>query len=109
MSVPYDVFTGAFLSRITEYEFLKMTDYERNSQIDGFMKMAIAAFKKICKYDLTTTADDNALNTKDFSTYSPAELLLRISNTYMAARKEFTNKMREYSYNHGDLTELHLH
>ena len=142
MSVPYDVFTGAFLSRITEYEFLKMTDYERNTQIDGFMK--------ISKYDLTTTADDNtrefdveiepedldeivdivsegmvvqwlkpytykqenlenALNTKDFSTYSPAELLLRISNTYMAARKEFTNKMREYSYNHGDLTELHLH
>ena len=142
MSVPYDVFTGAFLSKITEYEFLKMTDYERNTQI--------AAFKKICKYDLTTTADDNvrefeveieqedldeivdivsegmvvqwmkpytykqenlenALNTKDFSTYSPAELLLRISNAYMAARKEFTNKMREYSYNHGDLTELHLH
>lgn len=150
MSVSYDVFTGAFLSKITEYEFLKMTDYERNTQIDGFMKMAIAAFKKICKYDLTTTADDNvrefeveieqeyldeivdivsegmvvqwmkpytykqenlenALNTKDFSTYSPAELLLRISNAYMAARKEFTNKMREYSYNHGDLTELHLH
>lgn len=149
MSVPYDVFTGAFLSKITEYEFLKMTDYERNTQIDAFMKMAISAFKKICKYDLTTTADDNirefeveiepedldeivdivsdgmivqwmkpytykqenlenALSTRDFSTYSPAELLHRIGSAYAAARKEFTNKMREYSYDHGDLTQLHL-
>jgi len=150
MSVPYDLFTGAFLSKITEYEFKNMTDFERNSAVDGYMKRAIAAFKNICKYDLTTTADDNVrefdvevegedldelvdiisegmlvqwmkpytyhqeslenvLNTKDFSTYSPAELLLRISNAYTAARKEFTNMMREYSYNHGDLTDLHLH
>lgn len=149
MSVPYDLFTGAFLSKITEYEFANMTDFERNSQVDGYMKRAIAAFKKICKYDLTTTADDNirefdveiekedldevvdivsegmlvqwmkpytyqqeslenVLSTKDFSTYSPAELLLRIGNAYAAARKEFTNMMREYSYNHGDLTDLHL-
>lgn len=149
MSVPYDLFTGAFLSKITEYEFANMTDFERNSQVDGYMKRAIAAFKKICKYDLTTTADDNTrefdveieqedldevvdivsegmlvqwmkpytyqqeslenvLSTKDFSTYSPAELLLRIGNAYAAARKEFTNMMREYSYNHGDLTDLHL-
>ena len=114
------------------------------------MKRAIAAFKKICQYDLTTTADDNVrefaveiededldeivdivsegmlvqwmkpyvyhqdsleniLNTKDFSTYSPAELLLRIGNAHAAAKKDFTNMMREYSYNHGDLTDLHLH
>ncbi len=150
MSVPYDLFTGAFLSKITEYEFRNMTGFERNSAVDGYMKRAIAAFKNICKYDLTTTADDNVrefdieiededldelvdiisegmlvqwmkpytyrqeslenvLNTKDFSSYSPAELLLRIGNAYTAARKEFTNMMREYSYNHGDLTVLHLH
>lgn len=123
---------------------------ERNATIDGYMKRAIAAFRKICKYDLTATADDNvreydveieqedldeiveivsegmlvqwmkpytyqqeslenALNTKDFSTYSPAELLMWIGNAYAAARKDFTNMMREYSYNHGDLTDLHLH
>lgn len=149
MSVPYDIFTGAFLAKITEYEFVKMEDYDRNAQIDGFMRASISAFKKMCKYDLTTTGDnntrefdieiepedideivdiisdgmvvqwlkpytyrqenlENVLNTKDFSTYSPAELLHRISNAYAAAKKEFTNKMREYSYNHGDLTELHL-
>ena len=57
--VPYDLFTGAFLSKITEYEFSGMTDFERTATVDGYMKRAIAAFKKICQYDLTTTADDN--------------------------------------------------
>ena len=144
MSVPYDVFTDAFLSKITEYDFVNM-----RGLIDGYMKRAIASFRKICKYDLSTTGDDiirefdvdipdedldeiadivsegmlvqwmkpytykqesleSVLNTKDFTTYSPAELLMRIGNAYAAARKDFTNMMREYSYNHGDLTDLHL-
>ena len=50
----------------------------------------------------------NVLNTADFTTYSPAELLLRISNAYAKVQKDFTVMMREYSYNHGDLTDLHL-
>ena len=149
MGVPYDKFTDAFLSKITEYDFINLKDFERNHLIDGYMKRAIATFKKICKYDLTTTADDmvrefdveiengdldelveiisegmlvqwmkpytykqegleSVLNTKDFTTYSPAELLMRIGNAYAAARKDFTNMMRGYSYNHGDLTDLHL-
>lgn len=165
MTVPYDRFTEAFLSKITEYDFIKMDSFERNRTIDGFMKRAIAAFKHICKYDFTTTGDDNireftikvdaedqdgalqrqldeelatdleeivdivsegmlvqwmkpytykqeslenALNTRDFSTYSPAELLMRIKDAHDAARKAFTNMMREYSYNHGDLADLHL-
>ena len=149
MSVPYDKFTDAFLSKVTEYDFIRMDDYNRNTLIDGYMKRAIAAFRKICKYDLSTTADDavrefnveiadedldeildivsegmlvqwmkpyayrqesleNVLNTRDFTTYSPAELLLRIRGAYDSAQKDFTNMMREYSYNHGDLTDLHL-
>ena len=51
---------------------------------------------------------ESVLNTRDFTTYSPSELLLRISATYAAVRKDFTNMMREYSYNHGDLSSLHL-
>lgn len=51
---------------------------------------------------------ENILNTKDFSTYSPAELLLRVGNAYAKAQKDYTNMIREYSYNHGDLTDLHL-
>lgn len=149
MSVPYDLFTGAFLSKVTAFDFMDMKDFERNKTIDGYMKGALVAFKNNCNYDLITTCDDNtrefdieiededldeiveivsdgmlvewmkpytykqenlenALNTRDFTTYSPAELLLRIRNAYESARKDFVQEIREYSYNHGDLTELHL-
>ena len=149
MSVLYDKFTEAFLSKVSEYEFVNLKDFERNGLIDGYMKRAIASFKKICKYDLSTTGDDiirefdidiadgdldeltdiisegmlvqwmkpytykqenleNVLNTKDFTTYSPSELIMRIGNAYATAQKNFTNMVREYSYNHGDLTDLHL-
>lgn len=149
MSVPYDKFTEAFLAKITEYDFVNMKDFERNSLIDGYMKRAIAAFRHINPYDLSSTADDNirefnvdipaeeidelvdiisegmlaqwmkpytykqenlemALNTRDFTTYSPAELLSRISSAYAKVQKDFVSMMREYSYNHGDLTDLYL-
>lgn len=148
MGVPYDVFSKAFLDKVREYNF-PITDYERNGMVDSFMKKAIAQFKKICKYDLTTTADDvvrafdvdveendldeladiisegmlvqwmkpyvyagenleNVLNTRDFTEYSPANLLYRIKESYNQAKRDYTNMMREYSYNHGDLTDLHL-
>lgn len=51
---------------------------------------------------------ENAINTKDFTTYSPAELLLRIGNAYAKSQKDFTQMVREYSFNTGDLTDLHL-
>ena len=149
MSVPYDKFTEAFLAKITEYDFVNMKDFERNNLIDGYMKRAIAAFRHINPYDLSSTADDNirefnvdipaeeidelvdiisegmlaqwmkpytykqenlemALNTRDFTTYSSAELLNRISSAYAKVQKDFVSMMREYSYNHGDLTDLYL-
>lgn len=148
MSVSYDVFSGAFLAKVEEYGFPIEIDV-RNEMVDGYMKRAIAEFKKICMYDLSSTADDdgrkfnvniaaddideladiisegmlvqwmkpyvfrqenleNVLNTRDFTSYSPAELLFRIKETYSSAQRTFTNMMREYSYNHGDLTDLHL-
>ena len=137
MSVPYDKFTEAFLAKITEYDFVNMKDFERNNLIDGYMKRAIAAFRHINPYDLSSTADDNirefnvdipaeeidelvdiisegmlaqwmkpytykqenlemALNTRDFTTYSPAELLNRISSAYVKVQKDFVSMMREY-------------
>ena len=165
MNVPYDVFAGAFLGKVTEYDFLRLDDYDRNKTVDGYMKRAIAAFKHVCKYDLTNTADDNVrefiiktdrddpdgelqkrldkeleedldeivdivsegmlvqwmkpyffradnlenvLNTADFSAYSPAELLYRITSAYNEAKRDFRKMVREYSYNHGDLSNLAL-
>lgn len=149
MSISYDAFVGSFLSKISEFEFMNLTDVEREDMVDGYMKRAISAFKKNCKYDLVTTANDdmrefdvnidndsldeiidiisegmvvqwlkpyiykqelleNVLNTRDFTSYSPAELLLRVGNAYKQAQKDYTQMVREYSYNHGDLSELHL-
>lgn len=148
MSISYDLFTGAFLGKVTEYDFIHLEEYDRNVMVDGYMKRACAQFDKICKYDLADRDDiirrfnfdipdneidevldivsegmlvqwmkpyvykhDNMsqiLNTKDFTTYSPAELLRQVSSAYSTVSKNFMNMMREYSFNHGDLTELHL-
>lgn len=51
---------------------------------------------------------ENVMNTRDYSLYSPAELLLRVGNAYAKAQKDFTQMIREYSYNHGDLSDLHI-
>lgn len=149
MSTPYDVFTGAFLSKVSEYDFANMSDFERHETVDGYMKRAISEFRHVCKYDLSSTADDavrefdvdiakedidelaniisegmvaqwmrpytyrqenleNALSTKDFSVYSPANMLLRVKEAYNEVSRRFVFMIREYSYNHGDLSELHL-
>lgn len=147
-SVSYDAFTGAFLGKISEFEFLKLDDNTRTEIVDGYLKRALTAFRKNCKHDLFTTGNDllrqftveipddeldeiveivsegmvvqwlkqylnqqellqMVLNTRDFSQYSPAELLMRVGNAYNTAYKNYTQMIREYSYNHGDLTELH--
>lgn len=51
---------------------------------------------------------ENVLNTADFTQYSPAELLLRVGNAYAKAQKDYIQMIREYSFNYGDLSELHL-
>lgn len=149
MSVSYDVFAGAFLGKINEYSFLRLDIDDRTTIVDGLMKRALSQFKKNCKYDLFSTANDdmrefdveieaqdleeiadivsegmvvqwlkpylyqqenlqNVLNTKDISTYSPAELLTRIGSVHLQSQKHYTQMIREYSYNHGDLSSLHL-
>ena len=148
MSVSYDVFAGAFLSKITEYTFMQLAEENRTAIVDGFLKRAIPKFAKVCKYNLAECDDsarvffvdipadeldeivdvvsegmleqwmkpyvyrqenlENTLNSRDFTTYSPAELLLRISNAYAQVQKDYTQMIREYSYSHGDLSDLHL-
>lgn len=148
MSLSYDIFTGSFLSKVAEYDFVNLEPEFRTEVVDGYMKRAVASFRKNCRYDLTSTADDearefnvdvasddldeladiisegmvvqwlkpyvykqenleNAISTRDFSVYSPANLLERIGDAYAKAQKDFTQAIREYSYNHGDLTSLH--
>lgn len=148
MAVVYDIFGDAFLAKISEYDFLSLFDDIRTEMIDGYLKRAVANFKKNCLYDFSSTANDedrqfdvevededidelvdiisdgmvvqwmkpfvykqellqNQINTRDFTTYSPAELLLRVGNAYKQAQKDYIQAIREYSYNHGNLEELH--
>lgn len=51
---------------------------------------------------------ENLINTRDFTSYSPAELLLRVGNAHEKARRNFINDIREYSFAHNDLTVLHM-
>ena len=51
---------------------------------------------------------ENLLNTTDYSGYSPANLLERTTEAYNMCKMDYTNKMREYSFSHGDLTDLHI-
>ncbi len=45
----------------------------------------------------------NALSTKDYSVYSPANLLDKISNVYEIARKNAKKMIGNYSFEHGEL------
>lgn len=51
---------------------------------------------------------ENTLNSVDFSSYSPAELLKQVRAAYADCTRKYTNRLRQYSYDHGDLTDLHL-
>lgn len=149
MSVSYDLFTGAFLSKITEFEFIDLPYHDRTSIVDEYMKRAISAFRRNCLYDLVSTRDDelrefdveiqkddlyeiidivsdgmvvqwietylnkqelyeNAISTRDYSLYSPAELLRRVGDAYHRARRNYKQKIYDYSFNHGDLGGLHI-
>lgn len=48
----------------------------------------------------------NALSTKDFSVFSPANLLEKIGDRYTVARKYARSVMNEYSYVIADMGEL---
>ena len=151
MTVPYDAFTSAFLTKITEYDLVSLDDNMRTAIVDGYMKRSLSntTFKKVCSIDFFGGADEEErtytvdvdeetmdelidiisdgmlvqwlkpyvyrqenleqiLSTRDYSLYSPAELLLRVGNAYTKAQKDYMQHIREYSYNHGDLTSLHL-
>lgn len=148
-SISYDVFTEAFLAKISEFDLVALDENIATNIVDGYMRRAIATFKKICKYPLTEGADDlsrtivadiasvdldeivdivsdgmvvqwlkpylnqqenlqNVLNSRDWSAYSPATLQQQVRQTYEKAQKDFIQGIREYSYNHGDLTSLHI-
>lgn len=51
---------------------------------------------------------ENIVNTADFSQYSPAELLRQVRTSYNEAKDNFKAMITQYTYSHGDLTDLHI-
>ena len=94
----YDAETRCFTDKFKETDIDEIIDIVSEGMIVQWMK----------PYAYSQENLENVLNTRDFTTYSPAELLMRIGNAYEKAQKDFVKMMREYSYNHGDLTDLHL-
>lgn len=58
MTVSYDVFVCAFLSKLTEYDFIRMESDMRRELVDGYLKRACAKFGEVCEYDIVN-GDDN--------------------------------------------------
>ena len=148
MGISYDVFVNAFLSKITEYELLKLNENDRTDLVDSYLRTSSSSFNKFCKYDLSDRDDEkrmfnadiddsdlddiidivsegmliqwmkpyvykqenleNMLNTTDYSGYSPAELLHRISEAYTNVKKDYRNMVVNYTYDKGYLTTLSL-
>ncbi len=48
----------------------------------------------------------NSLNTKDYNTFSTANLLKEIRETYLNTKKEFTSMINKYSYLNGNIENL---
>lgn len=51
---------------------------------------------------------ENAMTTRDYEQYSTGNLLQRVGGAYEQTKSEYIQEIREYSYVHGDLTDLHL-
>lgn len=48
----------------------------------------------------------NALSTKDFATFSPANLLDKVNDTYSMAHANFLSRIKEYSFIRNDVGDL---
>lgn len=99
----YDIVTGD--DNIREFE-IDIPDDEIEEIADIVSEGMLVQWMKPYMYKQENY--ENMINTTDYSGYSPAELLYRITEAYKLCKKDFANMMKDYSYNHGDLSDLHL-
>lgn len=91
---------------VREFDLPGITELELDEIIDIVSEGMLLQWMKQHMYKQENL--ELALNTADFTSYSPAELLYRMTNAYKMIKRDFTVMMREYSYRHGDLSDLHL-
>ena len=87
-------------------EFEGSTETDRDEIVDIITEGMLVQWMKPYMYKQENL--ENMLNSTDFSSYSPAELLKRVHGVYDMCKKDFTNRIRNYSFDHGDSTDLHI-
>lgn len=79
MTVSYDLFTEAFLDKITEYDFVYLDWEDKQAIVDGYMKRACSSFSELCKQDIVNGDDENRVFTfKDSTTAGEIEEIIDI-------------------------------
>ena len=102
----FDKICQADLSQQDDNEYAFLSDEIDDEIIDIVTDRMVVEWLR--QYVNNSDNLENILNTKDFTMYSSKNLLAEIKSLYQDEQKAFTNSMREYSYNHGDLSNLHL-
>lgn len=83
----------------------KQFNEDLNDEIIEILGLGIA-FYWLSYKALNSELLKNVMNSKDYSYYSPANLLKEIQTLRNSVRKEFLSKMRQYSYNNNDVSSL---
>lgn len=74
------------------------------TEIDILTEGMIEAWLKPIRNNLDLLR--NALSTKDFTTFSPANLLDKVNDTYSMAHANFLSRIKEYSFIRNDVGDL---
>ena len=101
MKVSYDMFTEAFLAKITEYNFLKLEECDRQAIVDGYMKRAASKFSEVCQFDIGNGDDDNREYTLDGATEDQVHEIVDIVTDGMLEQW-----LRQYLYKQENLENM---
>jgi len=115
LTVSYDRFTEAFLAKITEYDFVKLSESDRQAIVDGYMKRAASKFNEVCKYDISTGDDDAREYTLDGATEAEVDeiidimtdgMLVQWLNQFLYKQENLENLLNTSDFSHYSPAEL---
>ncbi len=100
----YDIMNGDDENRT--FAFDQITNGELDEIVDIVSEGMLVQWMKPYMYMQKNL--EMLVVTADHSFHSQAELLNRVTAAYEQCERNFVRRIREYSYRHGDLTDLHL-
>lgn len=106
--------------------FNKICEYELVGNIDSTIRMITTDIPEEDLYEIVDIVSEAmvalwcqkfvynsenlqlVLNGPDFSTYSPNELIKQVNNVFKTAQSNFKFRKNKYSFEHGDLEDMHI-